>query len=439
MFIALNKEKKRIHISDSEKGKDYYCPICEKSLSIRKGTVNAPHFAHKKNSNCTEKDGWHYDMSDWHYYWQNQFPIEAQEYIFKHNNKIHRADVYIDKIVFEFQHSPISESEFDDRNNFYNDLGFHVVWIFDVRDKIIEHIRDAANNSYRVFSWKYPIKFLEKSIELKDKVTIFLQIDDSIWDRQMNYREILDFQNLDIRPNIIKIEDFIVGFSEFISKDYYSDFEILDRIIKFSYKNRTWYNYKLKPNVELLCDYLSYENYIQSGYYNYEYGYCPKYMKDIRLSDECHGCYNFISKYNGCNYRFKDFPINDVKYFYNIKRNDEGRIIFIDCLVNNERKRFNMYQMPSNIRSIKSFINTNPNMRVARFKNVNNDYVIQLGLNEINQLMNNNKCYGKLCQYNKKVSLKEYQIYNWNKPVWLLIWFKNKDDLIKKTTISNTN
>ena len=76
MYIALNSKKQRIHISDALEGDKYYCPVCDEEVIKRKGTINAHHFAHKNNSQCLEKDGWHYDMSDWHYDWQNQFPVE---------------------------------------------------------------------------------------------------------------------------------------------------------------------------------------------------------------------------------------------------------------------------------------------------------------------------------------------------------------------------
>ena len=69
-------------------------------------------------------------MSEWHYQWQNQFPLINQENVFTLNGRTHRADVFINKTVIEFQHSPISKNEFEDRNRFYNGLGFYVIWIF---------------------------------------------------------------------------------------------------------------------------------------------------------------------------------------------------------------------------------------------------------------------------------------------------------------------
>ena len=41
----------------------------------------------------------------------------------------HRADVLIEdkKVVYEFQHSSLSAEEFEDRNSFYNSLGYKVI------------------------------------------------------------------------------------------------------------------------------------------------------------------------------------------------------------------------------------------------------------------------------------------------------------------------
>ena len=64
------------------------------------------------------------------------------------------------------------------------------------------------------------------------------------------------------------------------------------------------------------------------------------------------------------------------------------------------------------------------------------------------QLVNTKKCYGRLCRDEyQKASLKEFEIFNWNKPVWLLTWYKKDDDYYKKhnnhisenNKINNTN
>lgn len=46
----------------------------------------------------------------------------------------HRADVLVDRTVIEFQHSIMPVKAFDDRNNFYFNLGYKVIWLFDLSD-----------------------------------------------------------------------------------------------------------------------------------------------------------------------------------------------------------------------------------------------------------------------------------------------------------------
>ena len=254
MFVALNKDKRRVHISSTLDNEKYYCPICGEELRTRQGTTNAHHFAHKNNSNCLERDGWHYDMSDWHYDWQNQFPVDNQEIVFTKNNKTHRADVFINNTVIEFQHSPITEAEFNDRNDFYKSLGHKVIWIFDVIDRDIEYLNDS-NNDERLISWKNPIRFLKKLDCNDSSLDVFLQMKEGIWYRQPNYKDIKDFQQLDIEGNIIKISDNqFDGLSTFISDDFYSDIEIIDTYYNLKLQNKKKYAYKHNVNIHKLSD-----------------------------------------------------------------------------------------------------------------------------------------------------------------------------------------
>ena len=178
MFVALDKYGKRVHVDNACSGEEYFCPCpsCREKLIVRKGQVNIPHFAHKQNTKCT--DSWHEDMSEWHKYWQSIFPIETQE-VYKEKDGIsHRADVLIEntKTVLEFQHSPLSVEEFEDRNHFYNDLGYKVIWIFDVSDKYGEGL--IKNYNRDLFNWAYPKKTFSRfnAKEQKNKVELYLHI-----------------------------------------------------------------------------------------------------------------------------------------------------------------------------------------------------------------------------------------------------------------------
>ena len=134
MFIATNENGKKIFIKDANKGCSYFCPICRSEVIYRDCKTKASHFAHRHRSEC---DDWG-DMSEWHLGWQEKFPIECREVIIENNGVKHRADVLIkDKnTVIEFQHSQISNEEFDARNKFYTENGYNLIWVFDGEKKI---------------------------------------------------------------------------------------------------------------------------------------------------------------------------------------------------------------------------------------------------------------------------------------------------------------
>ena len=103
MIVALDKDFNRIHIEDAAAKQEYYCPYCGERLFQRKGEVRRHHFAHMPGKVC--KDTWEatYDMSDWHYDWQNSFPKANQEVLLSMGEIKHRADVLIGRTVTEFQ------------------------------------------------------------------------------------------------------------------------------------------------------------------------------------------------------------------------------------------------------------------------------------------------------------------------------------------------
>ena len=175
MLIAVDKDKNRIHIDDTEKGHDYFCPSCGEKLILKKGDIMSHHFAHPAHSECV--DDWHHDMSIWHQNWQNCFPLETQEIIKEKDGKVHRADVLLEdkKVVFEFQHSPMSNSEFRDRNNFYNSLGYKVIWVFDVSEQYDNRNIDISYKN--LVTWFRPKKTFDGFVPNENKnVVLFLQL-----------------------------------------------------------------------------------------------------------------------------------------------------------------------------------------------------------------------------------------------------------------------
>lgn len=73
-------------------------------------------------------DDWKYDMSEWHRNWQNRFPESTREVVIEYKGESHRADILTGGYVIEFQHSPITSTEFERRNLFYTKAGYKVTY-----------------------------------------------------------------------------------------------------------------------------------------------------------------------------------------------------------------------------------------------------------------------------------------------------------------------
>ena len=167
MFIAEDEKGKRI-VAEKGLPRDvaYFCPVCHSQVRLRAGDNNAAHFAHM--GACL--DDFTHDMSEWHREWQNLFPLNNREKVITYENETHRADVQCYGTVIEFQHSPISESEFNRRNRFYTAAGYKVVWIFDLTELYSGYDTDGRLyysgewtsrwGQGGKFTWKHPWRFL---------------------------------------------------------------------------------------------------------------------------------------------------------------------------------------------------------------------------------------------------------------------------------------
>lgn len=177
MYIALDKEQKRISIQDAVQGDTFFCPVCLEKMFVKSGTERARHFSHFPNCECNDIWNGQYDMSDWHYEWQNQFPSENQEVVVQCDDIRHRADVLTDRTVVEFQHSPLSSGKFNDRNVFYHgNIGYKVVWLYDMqKDYEQELITESTENQ---FAWSKPRSTFRKYNLRAGEIDLFFQIAD---------------------------------------------------------------------------------------------------------------------------------------------------------------------------------------------------------------------------------------------------------------------
>lgn len=171
MFVANDKDGCRVWAGEADKGEEYFCPACNAPLIYRDGPLNAPHFAHKANA-CS--DPWNYDMSEWHREMQELFPKEKREVVVQANGKIHRADILVGKTVIEFQHSPISQTEFQDRNDFFRRLGYRIAWVFDAQEPMDSKrlVYMDLGNPY-MKRWENPPRIFEACPRLSDSSTDF--------------------------------------------------------------------------------------------------------------------------------------------------------------------------------------------------------------------------------------------------------------------------
>ena len=185
MLFASDFEDNRVHIDDTHSNQEYYCPYCGAPLVTKKGDIRQHHFAHKQSHVCSDtwaNGGSHgYDLSPWHNEWQSLFPKVNQEVKLCLGETKHRADVLVDRTVIEFQHSIMPVKAFEDRNNFYFNLGYKVIWLFDLSDLYsIGQLTYKPINNGLFFTWKNPKKAFNNYDIQSGCIDLFFQLGSSI-------------------------------------------------------------------------------------------------------------------------------------------------------------------------------------------------------------------------------------------------------------------
>lgn len=181
MFFAYDKNNCRKRADETYSNQEYYCPFCGAPLTVKKGDERRHHFAHKPGHIC--KDSWErsnsYNTSPWHNDWQNYFPMDNQEVKLTFGETVHRADVMVGRTVVEFQRSNMAANAFEDRNNFYGNLGCKVIWLFDLRDLFQQGLLQYKEQGDTLFfTWKYPRKAFN-SYDIKNgNIDLFFQLTD---------------------------------------------------------------------------------------------------------------------------------------------------------------------------------------------------------------------------------------------------------------------
>lgn len=140
MIYAINSNGIRVSASPEQEA---ICPVCNQKLIPKCGDIKIWHFAHAISEEC---DSFSEHESEWHINWKNRFDKSQREYIIEKAGERHIADIFVDGLIVELQHSPISPIEISIRERFYENM----IWIFDLNDKYKE-----GHLSYKIKPFLY--------------------------------------------------------------------------------------------------------------------------------------------------------------------------------------------------------------------------------------------------------------------------------------------
>jgi len=247
VLIANDRNNNRIYANSGIKYNECFCPDCSEMLIHRVGKHNAPHFAHRPNSNCAyrmDKDS----KSPWHIHMQDLFPIESLERRFydeKTGELQYIADVFLEEsnTVIEFQHSPISDEAFANRTLFHNSKGRRIVWVFDESKPDSEYGR-LKESEYGFlgdwihcnceFDWpRSPRKVLKSILTIKEmdllphySICVYYGEQDTVHRiirHDMNYTSILFSVHPIVLGADMDVDDFFKPESHWLSQSPYKD------------------------------------------------------------------------------------------------------------------------------------------------------------------------------------------------------------------------
>lgn len=142
-LIASNSEKENVKKLSREK--QLFCPNCQSTVIFKSGKVKRAHFAHYDSecvvTNYERETASHLKGKQVLYEWlKKTFPsadVEYEVYI-PETNQI--ADIFVEhteegmegiRWSFEFQHSPLSTTEWETRHELYKAEGIQDFWILD--------------------------------------------------------------------------------------------------------------------------------------------------------------------------------------------------------------------------------------------------------------------------------------------------------------------
>ena len=419
MEFALTVNRRRVHISHAKSDTDYYCPLCDNRLNLRQGVKRVKHFAHAKNTACTDR--WHYEEGRWHTFWQAFFPADMREIIITNEyGKKHRADVLINKTtVVEFQHSPISYAEFRERNLFYIANGYNVVWLFDCIELFakgnISFLKDSSNK----FKWENPFPCLENFDVYDKRVQLYFQLDETVRGNDFATIVPVAWKTPEGFKRFASQSGTITGL-EFVSQMYtrpgpYTP--VSDNVLAH---DKGLYDYFLQvkaENGELSyygCPYA--ENLLQSYKRCYECKFCVSQpVKDDAGFVRCK-----------CRARLADKNIRQEDILF-VSRNLEGFVnsITFKSAENQQGSTQEFFLVPPMISTDVITLYMRHHFDVARLGNTRTGMIIQVSKFDLKNGYSSKYIYAKIKLHNSSVfSSVKKQVYDWIKDEWILLWYK---------------
>jgi hypothetical protein len=180
VLIGINLNNQRIAADSANPHDTYWCPFCKKPVILKAGSIKIHHFAHAQLLDCKNDDS---EMSEWHVEWQKSFGLENAEVILNVGKYTHIADINLNNVVVEFQHSPITYKEAKKRTVFYTQDRRKLFWIFDFRDKYQSRqitIHKPKGHNDLIFKWLNANKAVLAGVDNRGdgSVTLFIQIQD---------------------------------------------------------------------------------------------------------------------------------------------------------------------------------------------------------------------------------------------------------------------
>lgn len=402
MYFALDSAGNRVHISNSIIAEEYHCPVCGAQLIQRKGAIKRYHFAHKADSICTDSWEGQYDMSEWHYAWQSKFPVDNREVVCCHNGEIHRADVLIGQNVIEFQHSPLSPEDFSRRNNFYHALGYNVIWLFDCVDAYHEERIEQIEGSREKYKWSNPIHTMDTFSPRYDNATVFLQLEDNAENIYGDSGEISILKLNWVSPD---------GMRRFCAREQYTE----DDFLRICGLDITTPPLTTSDIFDVLTQ-------TRDNHNNYCYCTCPQRTSMLVPHEDCDTCKFRVPA--GCVARFQHLNLDSTTQISEIVRDLHGRILKINAVKCGSPITLNFPIMPSFAKSLTDLWNEYTPLAVARFRNLRNDYEVQLTRDPNEMAKKYGKCYGKLCRPSGDYDRNSSEVFDWDKPYWVITWFK---------------